>query len=323
MYREFKLLELKERLTKMGDQKNSLNQYKGLLTSGQPANNFNRPNLDYKNGGRLESTNYNTIKASSPSIYWNAYNTTDPILNFGNTSSDLNGGNFLSALSDIASCVTLVGGIAMTGFGIASAVKTLKGSKSNSNVPAADSNLASLTQTAENYDKKSDYNAMMNTANNLRTAITTAQQKLKNAQNTLETATNTLTNLNKQKTDAENNLQTFITNKTEIETSISTDKIELQKLENIPADQRTPEQNTQIEQLKKRIQENENKLKTDYSDSKQKQLENTIQTLNDNIVKWENIKLENNILVKQLPTEIKDAQKAYENLNNKIEKQAS
>lgn len=323
MYREFKLLELKERLTKMGDQKNSLNQYKGLLTSGQPANNFNRPNLDYKNGGRLESTNYNTIKASSPSIYWNAYNTTDPILNFGDTSSDLNGGNFLSALSDIASCVTLVGGIAMTGFGIASAVKTLKGSKSNSNVPAADSNLASLTQTAENYDKKSDYNAMMNTANNLRTAITTAQQKLKNAQNTLETATNTLTNLNKQKTDAENNLQTFITNKTEIETSISTDKIELQKLENIPADQRTPEQNTQIEQLKKRIQENENKLKTDYSDSKQKQLENTIQTLNDNIVKWENIKLENNILVKQLPTEIKDAQKAYENLNNKIEKQAS
>ena len=323
MYREFKLLELKERLTKMGDQKNSLNQYKGLLTSGQPANNFNRPNLDYKNGGRLESTNYNTIKASSPSIYWNAYNTTDPILNFGDTSSDLNGGNFLSALSDIASCVTLVGGIAMTGFGIASAVKTLKGSKSNSNVPAADSNLASLTQTAENYDKKSDYNAMMNTANNLRTAITTAQQKLKNAQNTLETATNTLTNLNKQKTDAENNLQTFITNKTEIETSISTDKIELQKLENIPADQRTPEQNTQIEQLKKRIQENENKLKTDYSDSKQKQLENTIQTLNDSIVKWENIKLENNILVKQLPTEIKDAQKAYENLNNKIEKQAS
>lgn len=323
MYREFKLLELKERLTKMGDQKNSLNQYKGLLTSGQPANNFNRPNLDYKNGGRLESTNYNTIKASSPSIYWNAYNTTDPILNFGDTSSDLNGGNFLSALSDIASCVTLVGGIAMTGFGIASAVKTLKGSKSNSNVPAADSNLASLTQTAENYDKKSDYNAMMNTANNLRTAITTAQQKLKNAQNTLETATNTLTNLNKQKTDAENNLQTFITNKTEIETSISTDKIELQKLENIPADQRTPEQNTQIEALKKRIQENENKLKTDYSDSKQKQLENTIQTLNDNIVKWENIKLENNILVKQLPTEIKDAQKAYENLNNKIEKQAS
>ncbi len=307
----------------MGDQKNSLNQYKGLLTSGQPANNFNRPNLDYKNGGRLESTNYNTIKASSPSIYWNAYNTTDPILNFGDTSSDLNGGNFLSALSDIASCVTLVGGIAMTGFGIASAVKTLKGSKSNSNVPAADSNLASLTQTAENYDKKSDYNAMMNTANNLRTAITTAQQKLKNAQNTLETATNTLTNLNKQKTDAENNLQTFITNKTEIETSISTDKIELQKLENIPADQRTPEQNTQIEQLKKRIQENENKLKTDYSDSKQKQLENTIQTLNDSIVKWENIKLENNILVKQLPTEIKDAQKAYENLNNKIEKQAS
>ena len=307
----------------MGDQKNSLNQYKGLLTSGQPANNFNRPNLDYKNGGRLESTNYNTIKASSPSIYWNAYNTTDPILNFGDTSSSLKGGGFLDFLSDATNVITLLGGTALTGVSLYSAIKAMKGSKNNSNVPAADSNLASLTQTAENYDKKSDYNAMMNTANNLRTAITTAQQKLKNAQNTLETATNTLTNLNKQKTDAENNLQTFITNKTEIETSISTDKIELQKLENIPADQRTPEQNTQIEQLKKRIQENENKLKTDYSDSKQKQLENTIQTLNDNIVKWENIKLENNILVKQLPTEIKDAQKAYENLNNKIEKQAS
>lgn len=323
MYREFKLLELKERLTKMGEPKNSLNQYKGLLTSGQPANNFNRPNLDYKNGGRLESTNYNTIKASSPSIYWNAYNTTDPILNFGDTSSSLSGGDFLTTLGTISSVLSFAGGAAMTGLGIYSAIKAMKGSKNNSNVPAADSNLASLTQTAENYDKKSDYNAMMNTANNLRTAIGTAQQKLNNAQNTLETATNTLTNLNKQKTDAENNLQTFITNKAEIETSISTDKIELQKLENIPADQRTPEQNTQIEQLKKRIQENENKLKTDYSDSKQKQLENTIQTLNDNIVKWENIKLENNILVKQLPAEIKDAQKAYENLNNKIEKQAS
>ena len=112
---------------------NSLNQYKNtLLTSGQPANNFNRPNLDYRNGGRLESTNWNTIKTTTPSVQWNKYYTKDPILNFGSTSSSLDGGGFLETMSNIASGITFVGGAAMTAMGIFSAVKAIKGSNNAS-----------------------------------------------------------------------------------------------------------------------------------------------------------------------------------------------
>ena len=136
-------------------EKNSLYEYKGNLTSGQPANNFNRPNLNYKNGGRLESTNWNTIKSSTPSVNWNGYRSSDPILRFGNTSSSLSGGGFLNTLGNIASGISLFGGVAMTAVGIATAVKTIKGannSAGNSNAVFSRKESKEINRNTSNTD---------------------------------------------------------------------------------------------------------------------------------------------------------------------------
>lgn len=300
---------------------NSLKKYQGtVLTSGQPANNFNRPNVtDIKpSSGRLYSTQYNNIWQSTPKVNWNSASTKDPILNFGSTSSSISGGGFLETMGKVASGITLFGGMAMTGLGIASAVKTLKGSKSSSDAPAADQNLSSLTETANNYDKKSDANAMLNTATNLTTAISTSKQKLSNAQRTSNTAQTTITNLNKSKVEQEGKLTDFITQKDSLQTSITSDKNALSDLKNLPEDQRPADYATQVSTLERRISDNESKLKTEYSNEKQTQIENQIKRIEDDITKWTNTKLENDILIKQLPNEIKEAEKALKSLNKKL-----
>lgn len=303
---------------------NSLQNYKANLNSGNPSNNFNRPNLDYQNGGRLESTNYNTIKNSTPKVSWNNYSSSDPILNFGSTSSGVKGAGFVNTLGTIATVATGVMGLGMSVFAVANAVKASKSSSgSNSSVPAADQNLSSLTQTANNYDKKSDANSMLSTANNLKTAITTANQKLNNAKRTSETAQKTITNLNTQRTEYDTKRTDFITQRDSIETSLATNKGQLEQLEAIPEDQRTPADTAKIAELKKSIDEAENQLKTTYSDSELDKIEKQMERIDKEIDKWTTTKLEADIQVKQLPGEIKEAQKAYESLNKKIMKQAS
>lgn len=302
---------------------NSLNKYKNtLLTSGQPANNWNRPNLDYHNGGRLESTNYETIKSTTPKVYWNSYSSSDPILNFGSTSSSIKGGNFLNTLGTIATVATGVAGFGVSVFSVVNAVKASKSSSSNSNssTPAADENLSSLTNTANNYDKKSDVLAMSNTATNLKIAIETSQKKLNNAKRTSETAQKTITNLNTKKTEWDGKRTDFITKRDELETNLASDKGALEQLKSISESERTPEQTAQIAKLEKSISDTEATLKKDYSDAKLKTIEDQIARIDKEIDKWTTTKLEADVLVKQLPNEIKEAQKALESLNKKINK---
>ena len=305
---------------------NSLEKYNyGLTNTGQPANNFNRPNVTNfrPESGRLYEIQYENIMTSTPKVNWNSYNTKDPILNFGSTSSNIGGSNFIETLGTVATGLSLFGGIAMTGVSLASAIKSMKGNSNNvGNQQVADENLNSLTESANNYDKKSDPNAMLNTANNLTTAINTSKQKLNNAKRTVNTAETTITNLNKSKTEYESKLADFITNKDALETNVKTDENSLADLKALPEDQRPADYDQQVSTLENRIQENKRKLETEYSDAKQKQIEDQISRINDEIAKWTETKLENEIIVKQLPDEIKNAEKAKESLNKKIEKYA-
>lgn len=121
---------------------NSLQKYNyGLTNSGQPANNFCRPNVtNFKpESGRLYQIQYENIMTSSPKVNWNSYNTKDPILNFGSTSTDIGGSGFIETMGKIANGISLFGGIAMTGLGIANAVQTIKAAKNNQQANGTDS----------------------------------------------------------------------------------------------------------------------------------------------------------------------------------------
>ena len=321
MYREFKLLELQERLKeKMGEHDNSVNKYKNtLITSGQEANNFNRTGSGTVPGGRQDSVKYQNIMSGSPTIDWNKYSSKDPITVFGSTSGSLKGQNFISTLSNVASIFTLVGGAAVTGLSIAAAIKSAKGSKNNSNTPSADENLAGLTQKANNLDKKSKLKDIGDMQKELINAQGTAQKQLTHAEGAVKTATTTLNNLNKEITEAKQQLTDFKFAKEELKTSITTNENQLSQLESIPEDQRTPEINQQIKDLRQNITTAKEKLKNEYSDAIEKQKENNIQSLQDRITKMTNLKLENEILVKQLPSEIQEADKAIKKLNDLME----
>lgn len=120
---------------------NSLQKYNyGLTNSGQPANNFCRPNVtNFKpESGRLYQVQYENIMTSSPKVNWNSYNTKDPILNFGSTSTNIGGSGFIETMGKIASGISLFGGIAMTGLGIANAVQTIKAANSNQSANGVD-----------------------------------------------------------------------------------------------------------------------------------------------------------------------------------------
>lgn len=120
---------------------NSLQKYNyGLTNSGQPANNFCRPNVtNFKpESGRLYQIQYENIMTSSPKVNWNSYNTKDPILNFGSTSTNIGGSGFIETMGKIASGISLFGGIAMTGLGIANAVQTIKAANSNQSANGVD-----------------------------------------------------------------------------------------------------------------------------------------------------------------------------------------
>ncbi len=120
---------------------NSLQKYNyGLTNSGQPANNFCRPNVtNFKpESGRLYQVQYENIMTSSPKVDWNSYNTKDPILNFGSTSTNIGGSGFIETVGKIASGISLFGGIAMTGLGIANAVQTIRAANSNQSANGVD-----------------------------------------------------------------------------------------------------------------------------------------------------------------------------------------
>lgn len=310
----------------------SLSQYQNQLkktpdiNAGNPSNNFGRPNLNPNNGGLLQHTNVGNILNGSQGF--NAFMarqyTTDPTLNFGSTSSKIGGMGFLETTATVLTGLTGLATLATAGIGIAQGIKTLKKSSSSSDTASAsDQPLATLTQTAEEYDKKSDFNSMQNTATNLSTAIRTANTKLNNAKTNLASAEKKLTNLNSNKAKYAQQLETFNTEKDSIQTNLESHKNSLAQLEAIPEAERTPAQNAEINELKMVIQEEENELKTKYSDNRKRTLENEIIRIDDELQRCMSDIATYKNDIKQLPSEIKEAQKALEKLNKKINKKVS
>lgn len=293
-------------MTLQDNASNSLKKYRGsLLTSGQPANNFNRPNLNPNNGGKLEDIQCSNIFGSAPKVQWNSYNTTDPIFNWKPTSSSVSGVSGIEKFNTVLSAFTAIGGLVVTGATVAKSLGSLK-SNDNSAENVSDSTLASLAEKADSYDKNSDYNSMLNTSNCLKKQISTTRQKLDNARNIYTTAEKTLTNLSADKTKFEGERNTFIVDRDRL-------KSDLSALELIPVDERTPEQVAKIAEIKKKLDEQ-------YSDTKLKVIDDKIKNVDKQIAEWTNTKLENEILMANLPKEISRADKSYENLNKKINK---
>ncbi|DAB22864.1 TPA: hypothetical protein CPT85_05690, partial [Candidatus Gastranaerophilales bacterium HUM_21] len=276
----------------------SLNQFQNQLkktpdiNAGNPSNNFGRPNLNPNNGGLLEKTNVGNILNGSSNF--NAFMarqyTLDPIA-YGSTgtSSSIGGMGFLETTTAVLTGLTGLATLTTAGIGIAQGIKTLKKSSSSSDTASAsDQTLATLTQTADEYDKKSDFNSMRNTAENLSTAINTANTKLNNAKTNLASAEKKLTNLNSDKAKFAQQLETFNTEKDAVQTSLESHKNALSQLEAVPEAQRTPEQKAQIQELKRAIQEEENALKTTYSDNRRRTIENQIIRIDDELQECQN-----------------------------------
>lgn len=153
------------------------------------------------------------------------------------------------------------------------------------------------------------------------TAIETAKAKEANAKRDFATAETTLTNKNKDRAKFDQQRTDFMTQRDALKTSIDTQQGELDILNAKPADERTPEENALITKLENEIADAKKKLDTEYSDNKLKTIENQIERLDKDIAEWTNKKLEAQIMMKQLPSEIKTAENAQKTLQKKIDNQ--
>lgn len=309
----------------MGDE-NSLQKYKGNLTSGQPANNFNRPNLDYKNGGRLEYTNYNTIKLFEPEIGWNQYKTKDRITNFGNTSSSLKGSGFINTMNDIFCIVTTIAAPVAAGLSIAAYAKAMKGASDgvdnsfsrkerkeiNKNTVNAEDAMYGLDSTIttgqavlDNVDNMKQ-DTIMDAAENIRNSITAAQAQRADAARKNSEVQKTKGNLEKNKTTLTGQYDT-------LGKEIQTAKTELSVLEQKDTSKMTPEEKTahekQIKELKSTIEDKEKEYK---------KLEEDIAKLDQQIEVQQQIIDTNNQTITTLDTNITKAQQIEKELHSHV-----
>lgn len=280
---------------------NSLQKYNyGLTNSGQPANNFCRPNVtNFKpESGRLYQIQYENIMTSSPKVNWNSYNTKDPILNFGSTSTNIGGSGFIETMGKIASGISLFGGIAMTGLGIANAVKTMKAANSNQSASGAnnfsrkenkliDKNtvnsdsamnaLDSAITTAENLDESVSQETAINAGTNLNNALNEARSVVKNAKLERQEAVEHKKTLTNEKSDLEVKRDGLKNEKTSYEN-------ELAALEKKDPSELTESDKSRINELKKLIKEQEKKIEDLEEEIEKKQskinIENEIITRN-------------------------------------------
>ena len=306
-------------------EKNSLKAFREITIQDQ---NPTRPAQIDQSKDYAGSTNRNktvstgTIFGSSAPTYPNfgTNYTTDSIFsslgNYSYTQEDSKMG-----AAEIASLT--IGGLSAAlplGMGIFQIVKAFKGGKTQNSSAKADSNLSSLTETANNYNDKSDITSMQNTSMNLTTAIETANQKLNNAKRDFTTAETTLTNLSKEKTNYNNKLTTFDTNKDKLNTNLKTCKSELSKLKNLPAEQKLMGDDSKIAELEKQIEAIENQLKTEFSDEKRADITNQISRIEKDIVDWTKRKQDAELIMNKIPSEIEKAKKAKKSLDEKIDK---
>lgn len=306
----------------MGEHDNSLNRYKSaLVTSGQPANNFSRPSIDYRNGGRLESTNWNTIKTSMPKVEWNRYNTTDRILNFGNTSSSLKGGGFLETMGNIAAGVSLFGGAAMAAVGIVSGVRAMRGagntnasegtfsrkesktiSNSTTNAQDAMNALDSCIVTAEDALNSNNQDTIINANENLMAAITNAQSIRSEAWNNKSTAEATKKKAESDKLEASNALNELKNQKTKISQNL--DALKSKDTSNM-SDTELSAHKQEISKLEKQLKEIEESIK---------EKEKRIAEIDKQIEVQQQIIDNNTTIIEQLDKNIKSGQ----NLTDKL-----
>ena len=262
---------------------------------------------------------YNTPLFNSASGYpsvngWpNNWTSSDPILNFGSTSTDLNcgGSGFTNVLGYITGGLAAATGLLGLGAGIAGLCKKDKSGSSSSE--AADSTLASLVESANNYDKDSDQGAMQNTANCLAKQIDNVGKKLETAQRNKSTAERTLANYSKEKNDWEIKLSTFDADKGQIEADILDIDSQIAAL-----DPKSPNYQNDKNKLEKTKQEKQDKLKTEYSDAKRKQITDQITRIEKEEDKWKVTLAEANQDIEKLPSEKKSAEKALKRLNKLI-----
>lgn len=264
---------------------------------------------------------YNTPLFNSASGYpsvngWpNNWTSSDPILNFGSTSTDLNcgGSGFTKVFGYISGGVAAATGLFGLGAGIAGLCK--KDNSGNSSSEAADSTLASLVESANNYDKNSDKGAMQDTASCLTRQIENVDKKLDTAKLNKSTAEKTLTNLSKQKNDWETQLSTFDADKGQIEAEILDIESQIAAL-----DPNSPNYQNDKNKLEKTKQEKENQLKTEFSNANRKKITDQITRIEKEEDKWKVTLAEANQDIEKLPSEKKSAQKALEKLNKLINK---
>ena len=305
----------------MGDKDTSLNKYRNtLLTSGQPANNFNRTGSGTVPGGRQDSVKYTSISKNMPGVSWNSYSSKDPILNFGSTSSSLKGGGFLNFLSDAANVVTLVGGAALTGVSIYSAVQAAKGNNSSSNAGGINFSrketkeinrnttdgqnemqaLDNAITTAESLIDSNDTKNIERAHENIMGAIQNAQSAVNEANRNITTAQATQTNWINKKADKKTEYDNLLNDKTTLSNRIS-------ELEKIDASQMTPEQKAELAEAKKQLKEIENKLK---------KLEEEIADIDKEIAKYQTIIDKNKQVVNDLNANISTAKSLEKKLAN-------
>ena len=260
---------------------------------------------------------YNTPLFNSASGYpsvngWpNNWTSSDPILNFGSTSTDLNcgGSGFTNVLGYISGGLAAATGLLGLGAGIAGLCK--KDKSGNSSTEAADSTLAGLTESANNYDKKSDKVAMQNTASCLGTQIRNATAKLNTAKRNKTTAETTLTNLSTQKNNWETKLSTFDAEKGILQADIIDIDGQIAALD--------PETDAdKIRELETQKQEKQRQIDTNYSEAKRKEITDQITRIEQEEQKWQLTLAEANQDIAQLPGEISDADKALKRLNKFI-----
>lgn len=308
---------------------NSLQKYNyGLTNSGQPANNFCRPNVtNFKpESGRLYQIQYENIMTSSPKVDWNSYNTKDPILNFGSTSTDISGSGFIETVGKIASGISLFGGIAMTGLGIANAVKTMKAANSNQsasgvdnfsrkerkeiNNNTTDSNdemqaLDSAITTAESLVDSDNIEEVKKGHENIMASITNAQKAQNEALRNKESAEKTRDGWSTKKTTEQNNYNKLLNQKTSINS----------KLEALKKTDTSNMSDAEKSALKEEIAQYEKDLKE--IEKQLKKSKETIEEYDKQIAKYQQIVDNNTQVINSLSANIKSAQNLEKQLRVK------
>lgn len=245
---------------------------------------------------------------------WSQNLTSDPILSYGATSTDLGGINTTTnILGYIVGGVSAATGLLGLGMGVASLCK--KDSSNSSPADASDPTLARLVESANNYDKKSDKTAMASTASSLTQQIRNVDKKLNTAKQNKTTAEKTLANLSTQKNDWETKLSDFDTAKSGLESEIIDIEGQISSLD--PNSETYEADKKKLEALKA---EKEQQLKDNYSDSKRKQITDQITRIEKEEDKWNVTLATANQDIEQLPEEKKKAEKALERLNKLINK---